>query len=392
MYVCHSKEIGGAELYLAGLARRALADGWPVTLVCRRDPVLDVWAGRLLAGGIAVRRNNLAAPADYLEVVPLLRRAGLVHVVLAYPVGKYQLVAAVLARLLCGRLVITHQLALDISTVRLGRWRQAFWTVLFRGYGRLARLHIASSRAGADLLTGRYGFPRSAVTVIYNGANLQLFTPLRGPARLEVRQGMAAALGVTEAWQDALLACTVARLNPQKGLVDLVEAAARVIPAVPQARFVIIGAGDLRPELEGRIAALGLGGRVLLAGAKPLDEIARWLGAADLFVLPSHNEGLPLSLVEAMGAGCPAVATAVGGVGEVLADERAGLLVPPRAVDQLAAAIMRLLMDPERRRSMSAAARERVVTTFDVDRCYGATVARYQDLARAGRDSRPPRR
>ncbi|TME20508.1 MAG: glycosyltransferase family 4 protein, partial [Chloroflexi bacterium] len=143
------------------------------------------------------------------------------------------------------------------------------------------------------------------------------------------------------------------------------------------ARFVIVGDGELRPQLEERIAALRLSSLVRLAGSLPQWEVARWLGAADLFVLPSHYEGLPFSLVEAMGAGCAVVATAVGGVRDVIDDDRVGRVVPPKSPAALANAIADLLADPETRQRMGAAARQRVRSGFDAETCYSKTVETY---------------
>jgi glycosyltransferase involved in cell wall biosynthesis len=331
---------------------------------------------------VTTYRTDLKAVVDYRRLSALLGNATVVHLVLAYPIGKYQLAAALMARIRRRRLIITHQLALDIATVRASRIRKAVWAGLFRCYSRMAAVHIASSHAGAELLTRHYAFPADRVLLIYNGADLRLFVPLADMQRLQARQAIAAAVRATGPWENILLVCTVARLNPQKGLFDLIDAAAEVLPNVPDARFLIVGDGELRGQLEERVARLGLSDTILFAGSRPLAQIATWLGATDLFVLPSHDEGLPLALLEAMAAGCPVVATAVGGVGEVVADESVGILVPPRQAQRLAVALRRLLDDGARRTAMGLAARERVTATFDVERCYAATIALYHRQAR----------
>jgi glycosyltransferase involved in cell wall biosynthesis len=170
----------------------------------------------------------------------------------------------------------------------------------------------------------------------------------------------------------------VARLTPQKGLLDLVEAAAEVVPRVPNVRFVLAGDGELRAQLEARVAALGLTQQVRFAGSRPLTVLARWLGAADLFLLSSHYEGMPLAMIEAMAAGCPVVATSVGGIPDVIADSNGGIVVPAKNPHALAAAIIEILSDPEKRRAMAAAARQRATTTFDVRTCYEKTMETYQ--------------
>ena len=351
--------------------------GWQVELLCRRDRVLDQWAQEIAATGVRVHRIDLRRPTDYLAVFRRLRAVDLAHLVLAYPTGKYQLVTALLARLAGTPLIATHQLVVDIGDIKMSPLRRAFWRSAFRLYRRLARRNIASSQAGWKLLTGRYRFPESSTELIYNGADLSLFTPLMGSARSAVRQAIGAEVA-GEAWSDdVLFSCTVARLTPQKGLLDLVEAAAEVTRQIPKVRFVLAGDGEERPRLEARVAALQLQRHVLFAGSRPLADLARWLAAADLFVLSSHYEGMPLSMIEAMAAGCPVVATAVGGIPDIVGDSKAGVIVGPRHPPALAEAITRILGDVRTRSAMATAARERAMTTFDVRTCYEKTTELY---------------
>jgi glycosyltransferase involved in cell wall biosynthesis len=378
LFISHSKEIGGAELYLEGLLRYSMQHH-QVELVCRNDSALDAWAGRITAAGAAVHRLDLKAPGDYLALRGLIRQASVVHLVLAYPVGKYQLAAALLTAGSRTPLVITHQLLIDIPAIKMPAPRRLFWRLAFGRYGRLARWNIASSRSGRELLL-RSGFPAERTELIYNGADVARFRPAAAAERERVRAAIARAVGAPPWPDDAVLACTVARLTPQKGLLDLVDAAATVVRQFPQVRFVIVGDGALRKSISERIAAAGIEGQVWLAGSRPLDEVAAWLGASDLFVLSSRYEGLPLALMEAMAAGCPGVATDVGGVAEVVTDKSVGLLVPAAQPALLAEAIGRLAGSPAMRASMSEAARQRVVTAFSVEVCYEKTTALYRRL------------
>ena len=391
VYVCHSKEIGGAELYLEGLIRFTVSlsgdspsparggrhGGGSAELICRRDPVLDQWVQGIIDLGVPVHRLDLKRPADYLAMLRVLRRADLVHLVIAYPTGKYQLSAALLTRLGRRPLVATHQLVVEIGEIAMNPLRRAFWRFAFRLYRRLARVNIASSRAGWDSLVRRYGFPQASTELIHNGANLTRFAPIGGDERRAVRLAIADELAGRPWPDDILLACTIARFVVQKGLFDLVNAAAEVTRRLPAVRFVIAGDGELRVPLKARVTELHLEQHVLFAGARPLAELARWLGAADLFVLSSHYEGMPLSLIEAMAAGCPVVATTVGGVTDVVADDTVGRLVPPKKPDALAEAIVDVLSNADRRRAMATAARARAVSAFDVNTCYQKTSAIY---------------
>jgi glycosyltransferase involved in cell wall biosynthesis len=151
---------------------------------------------------------------------------------------------------------------------------------------------------------------------------------------------------------------TPARLHQQKGHAYLLTAAA----LVPDATFVLAGDGPLRAELEQRARELGVAGRCLFLGERA--DVPDLLAAADLFLLPSLWEGLPLSVLEAMAAGRPVVATAIGGTDEAVTDGVTGLLVPPRDPAAIAAAIARLRDDPGLAERLAAAGRARVEREF----------------------------
>jgi len=381
VYVSHSKEVGGAELHLEGLMARVHATaGREATLVCRTDRALDEWVRRIEARAIGVRRLDLRTPADWTHLSRHLRGADLVHLMLAYPVGKYQFVAAQTSRLSGRPTIATHHLALDIDAIGLPGWKRRLWSTLFRRYGRLAQRHIAVSVSGRDLLITKYAFPAGTVDVIYTGVEAGRFQPLSSEERAQLRRALGQ-VSAGESWgDDTSIITTVARLSVQKGLGDLVQAAPALLRRRPQARFVIVGDGDQRATLAAQIAAAGLTRQVFLAGALPPETLARWLAASDLFVLPSHFEGIPISLLEAMAAGCPPIATSVGGVPEVISDDTLGLLVAPHQPDQLAAAILSLLDRPDDRARIGAAARARVTRDFDREAGYVRTITLYDEL------------
>lgn len=377
-FVSHSKEVGGTERHLEGLLahlQQGFVEGRPgqPVLVCRRDQNLDTWVARIEAAGIRVHRLDLKRPGEVVRLFRLLRAADLVHLMLAYPVGKYQFAAAVMSRLAQRPLVITHHLVLDIS-------RPGVWTRLFRRYGRLAQRHVAVSISGRDLLIERYGFPQAAVQVIYTGVDASAFRPLSAGERGEVRDAIVRTMLAEQGGGRSLVVLTVARLSIQKGLLDLVEAAAEITRRRSDVRFIVIGEGDQRAELTRRIGHRGLSGQLILAGERPAAEVARLLAAGDVFALPSHFEGIPLSLLEAMAAGCPPVATAVGGIPEVITDDGVGVLVEPRQPARLAAAILGLLERPDQRARMAEAARARVIDRFDREAGYARTLSLYAEL------------
>lgn len=203
----------------------------------------------------------------------------------------------------------------------------------------------------------------NACRVVENGVSL----PPPAPAGL--RGTMRASLGVGA---DAFVVGCVARLAPEKNHRLLLEA----ITAIPEAHLVLLGEGPERPLLERLVREQGLGARVHLLGAR--DDVARWWCAFDVAALTSTREGQPLALLEAMAAGVPVVATAVGGVPELLA-QGAGELIEPGALAPLQAALLRLSHDVTARRRLAAAGLERVRARHSVE----GMVSRYLELYRA---------
>lgn len=204
------------------------------------------------------------------------------------------------------------------------------------------------------------------VHTIVNGIDVDAYA--RGAA---VRERVRGELGIPSS---APVAGIVARLTPAKDHVNLFDAFARLRDSHPEARCVVVGDGELRSDLERALHERGLAGRVMLVGRR--DDVAEVLAALDVFVLSSSTEGLAVTLLEAMAAGLPVVATRVGGNPEVVDDARTGLLVPPRNAAALSAALARLFDDPAARRRMGDRGRERCRAQFGV----ATMVARYEGI------------
>jgi glycosyltransferase involved in cell wall biosynthesis len=182
--------------------------------------------------------------------------------------------------------------------------------------------------------------------VIHHGIDVDGVRGLRAE-----RDAVRAELGIA---QDQVLAVTVANFRAPKGYPDLFEAARQVGERDLPVRFVVVGQGPLADELTRRHDELGLGSRLQILGYRP--DAPRLTAGADLFVLASHHEGLPVAVMEALAAGVPVVATQVGGLAEAVRDGTSGRLVPPHRPDLLAAAIAQLADDPDERRRLGGGA------------------------------------
>jgi sugar transferase (PEP-CTERM/EpsH1 system associated) len=195
------------------------------------------------------------------------------------------------------------------------------------------------------------------------------------------RERVRASLGIPS---DAPVAGIVARLTPAKDHVNLFDAFVHLRDWHPRAHCLVVGDGELRADLERAIAERGLERSVHLTGNR--DDVAAVLSAFDVFVLSSSTEGLAVTLLEAMAAGLPIVATRVGGNPEAVDDSRTGIIVAPRDSTALANALARLFDDPATARAMGEAGRGRCRDRFGVEAMVRGYETLYQRL-----DSRPPR-
>jgi glycosyltransferase involved in cell wall biosynthesis/protein-tyrosine-phosphatase len=198
-------------------------------------------------------------------------------------------------------------------------------------------------------LGGRY----AQVVRLPNGIDLDRVKPAR--ARHDVRK----ALGIAP---DTPLIGTVGRLCPVKGQAHFLEAARRVLAAQPRAHFLIVGDGELRNHLTARAVGLGLDGHCRFTGARA--DVYDLISAMDVFVLPSLDEGTPMALLEAMALGVPVVASAVGGIPDVITDRTTGLLVPAANASALAEACLWLLGNGSQAETFANRARRVVAAEF----------------------------
>ena len=226
-------------------------------------------------------------------------------------------------------------------------WFQKIADRLLEPYTDIA---IAVSKSTAEFVIRSRQVPASKVKVVYLGAPVEEFSrPYSAEQIAEARRE----LGLQP---DAFVAGTITRLHDSKGNSYLVDAAARVVAERPGVRFVLVGEGPLRPELEAQAARLGLGDRFVFAGFRR--DAARTLSAFDLAVFPSLWEGTPLTAFEALAAGKPIVATDADGLVDILTDRHDAAIVPKANAEALAAQVVELVDRPEERARLGAAARE----------------------------------
>jgi len=273
------------------------------------------------------------------------RRVDLLHVN-SYVPGNYARLAAALMQV---PIIIDHW----HGFTRFNGKRRLICRLL----GRVTDLSLAVSQGVKDYLLQEIGLDPAKVRVVPNGVDIAALDAARPGPEVRRELGLPAAAPVVG---------LVARLDHWgKGHEEFFRALSTLKGRHP-VEALIIGGGRREAEMRHLAADMGLAQRVHFLG--PRQDVPDLLRALDVFVLPSHSEGVSLALLEAMAAGLPVIATAVGGTPEVVTDGITGLLIPPRDADALAAALERLLADPAWRRRLGASARRHVEANFSLDR------------------------
>lgn len=229
----------------------------------------------------------------------------------------------------------------------------------------LADAVVSNSQGGAEYLRER-GLGEERLAVVPNGRDLDAY-----------RDGSCAGLREEFGIPDGgPVVGTVGRLIERKGQFDLLRAWPRISANHPDATLVVVGYGPERGALESLAAELGVAASVRFVGAR--DDVPAVLDLLDVFAFPSHWEGQPGAVLEAMAAGLPIVATEIDGTTELLTDGETGVLVPPREPSALAAAVDALLSDPERMAALGRAARAAAYEQFSLR----SMVAEFEQLYR----------
>ena len=249
-------------------------------------------------------------------------------------------------------------------------WRKGWLKSKFivdRAVGHLVNHYIAVSEANAKYLIEQKRIPVRKVSVIQNGCSIERVDPSKArPEGIRERIGFS---------KDDTVLLAIARLEPQKGHKILLQSLSLIHEEFPAIRLVCLGTGALKDELTRLTQELNIESLVRFVGFQ--SNVADWLAAADISVLPSFYEGLPLTAIETLAAKVPLVATAVDGTPEVVIDGETGILVPPGDPQALAQAIGRLVREPELRRNLALRGRERVVERFTIQRQVEQTASLY---------------
>src|SRR3954471_20612274 len=359
---------GGAERVVADLATEFQVRG--ATNVVFLPANGDGWLARQLHGtGVAIEHFRIDQPLSPACARSLADRFRRHRVDLAHSHEFSMAVYGAWASWLAG---VQHVITMHGSRYYAAHLRRR---LAMRAAIALSGRTIAVSHPLADHISNDLRVRRSRVDTILNG--VRPTTRPRSNVRDELRLG-----------PDEGLIVSVGNLYPVKGHQHLIEALGLLAGRYPRVHLAISGRGELADALTGRAAALGLSDRLHLLGLR--SDVPAVLAAADVFVLPSLSEGLPLALLEAMFAACPIIASDVGDVAVALARGDAGILVQAGNAAALAGALDSLLRDRIQARQLGERAFRQAVAEYDISHMVRRYRAVYDDLLGPGASSNVP--
>jgi glycosyltransferase involved in cell wall biosynthesis len=357
---------GGGETQVLALTIALAGGGHRAELIC--DPAGRLWE-RAVAAGIRchpIRIRNAIDLAAGIRLRAILKRER--YDVVHFHTSRAHSMAP-FARGFGSTLVVTRRMDY--------RPNRVFAAYL---YNRAVDGVVAISGGVADSLAAA-GVDRERITIVHSGVDCGRFRPPTPEERVRTRR----ALGMSHG-ESAISA--VGALEPRKGHRYLIEAIARLAlhPSSIKVKCFIAGHGSIRGELEREIVQRGCGERVRLLGR--IEDARELLWASDVFVMPSVKEGLGVAALEAMTTGLPVIASDVGGLREVVEDDRSGIIVARQDPAALASAIARLAESADLRARMGGAARARAVASYSMERMAARTLELYRACTEKRRRAR----
>jgi glycosyltransferase involved in cell wall biosynthesis len=347
----------GGEQQTLYLARGQNDRGLPVTVACQPDSPMAHHAGKSGLDVVQIRMRGEADVAAAYKLARLIRKREFdvvhMHTSHAHTIGC---LASALARR--GVRVVTRRV--DFRPIK-----NVFSNFKYR-WG--VHKYVAISNAIKQVMTDD-GIAADRIAVVHSGIDISRFDSVR--ARPELRSEFQ-----PDSSQPVI--GNVAHMADHKGQRYLIEAVPDVLREFPAAKFVIVGDGELRSDLEARAARLGIEDSVVFAGFR--NDVPEILRVFDVFVMSSYLEGLCTSIMDAMATGIPVVASDAGGIPEIVQNEVNGLLVPARKPSTLAEAILRMLNNPKEAAKFARAGRRTVEEKFTVDTMVEGNIPVYDEL------------
>jgi sugar transferase (PEP-CTERM/EpsH1 system associated) len=366
----HGLPVGGTEVLVDRLIRR-LSERFRFVIACLDE--IGELGDILRHDGFEVLLLSRRPGFDWNAVRRIAtliheRRVTLIH---AHQYTPFAYAAAARLFRTRGKLLFTEHGRFYPDQV--SRKRRLFNRCMIRREDRM----VAVGKTVRSALVDLEGLPPDRIDVVYNGVDLSRIDSDRSH-----RQAVRAELSVTN---DEFLVLQVARLDRIKDHATAIRAIAAAAQHNHRLRLMIVGEGPERQTIERLVARHGLERRIVLLGQRR--DIPRLLEAADAFLLSSVSEGIPVTVIEAMAAGVPVVATAVGGVPELVVDGETGLLAPRGDDQKLSECLLRLATDGQLRDRIRRDARLRIESNFSEDRMVQSYHQLYEEMLSARRST-----
>ncbi len=369
--------VGGMQTHTLALAQHLQAIGVNVFVVTRSYPGLPLYEE---VGGLPIHRVRVRSNASKIETslqfingaLKLMKeRQAHFQIIHSHQVISPTTVGLIGRELMQKKVVVnphstTHggDLGILLRLRPLTGGLRLFWMK------KRADAFVAISQDIKDVLI-KLGFPPDKIVYISNGVDTTHFSPLSAPGKAACRQSLNLA--------DGPIIVFVGRLVAVKQLDVLIKAFAGLAPGLSaSAQLLIVGDGEERARLENQAVELGVGPQVKFIGS--VANVKPYLQASDIFVLPSRNEGLPVALLEAMACSLPCVASATGGILDVIRSGVNGLMAPPGDVQALQNALKTLLLDPTLAAQLGRQARQDAHQNYSMERTVQDYVQLYRSL------------
>jgi glycosyltransferase involved in cell wall biosynthesis len=367
--------LGGAQMHTLRLARYLSQHGVDVQVITRHHPGLPL---KETIDGVSVYRTPIWHPSKLIasfsftfHALRLLQSSRQDYQVIhSHEMLSPMTIGLAASQLGGARLVINpHRGGYLGDVYKLVNRRPISGKMRLRWAQKRGDAFVAVSHEIASELEA-VGIDKDKIWHIPYILDTDHFRPADGVDRAELRSQ----LGM----QDGLWACYAGRLVAEKGLNVLLKAWEMVVRCNPEARLVIVGYGDQRSYLEELSEIRGIEGQVRFAGA--VADTVHYLQASDVYVQPSFTEGLPISVLEAMGCGLPVIATGVGGVTDLLSNGINGIIIPPHDPDVLSDCLVEMLSNQDLRHRLGSQARQDVIAYCATDKVGEAHLELYRQL------------
>jgi glycosyltransferase involved in cell wall biosynthesis len=358
LHIDSEKLWGGGQRQVAGLCTHLRDWGHEVKLICRPGSKLEAWADQTGIESIAVEMKSTMSLTSVLGLRSVIarERPDVVHL----HASRAHVLGSAGARLAGAKVVI--------ATRRMDDPIKMLWPNT-SAYGNWTTALVAISAAVRDVMIA-CGVDSSKIRLISSGADIERFEGAVADPDLRARLGIAPSTPIV---------CAAATLAERKGIRYLIEAAALLKGKGTPVHLLIAGDGEQRAELEGLARDLSVASSFL--GFYP--DMPALLASADVFVMPSLSEGLGVGVLEAMAAGKPVVASAVGGLKESVIDGATGFSIPPADPEALAEAIEKLVSNPALAAQLGSAGRARARENYSLENMARGNEALYYELVQS---------